>query len=406
MSDTINIKLFNRLPRVGDFAYADGEFDAELYYGKNVVGMVYKVTDYDNLTDAERARHFEENPEWQTAYDNGKKLYEVLVEYKSNVSYSTSDGATIFSSTPWGIIPDNNGGITAAERESIATAVTNAGYAMTAAQVADIPTIANNAIQGLPNSDGTGVQSYVRDYSAYDDNQNDGFKVYPSNSATADWNGKQKTKLIVEHANKIISAYVVDMVDKSGLTIWQELGNPDHIIPQNNTELADLIVALRKIGGRNPWHQVAYPAAYSCYLMEPEAEDLHDQYKKGCWYLPGTADKVRLYIFFRNSRALTPADTGTPTAAFSDEDNAERSPEPTDARKPIYANVLKRAADKGLSCPIEMPSQSNSWSSTEYGNYNAWVVNFGNGNVNYTYYDGFKHNFNVVRPVAAFTFEL
>ena len=135
--------------------------------------------------------------------------------------------------------------------------------------------------------------------------------------------------------------------------------------------------------------------------MEPEADDLHDQYKRGCWYLPGEADKVRLYIFFRNSRALTPADTGTPTAAYSDEDNAERSPEPTEARKPIYANVLKRAADKGLSCPIVMPSQSNSWSSTKYNPY-AWFVNFNDGSAIFNY----KASSYVVRPVVAFTFEL
>ena len=405
MSDTINLKLFNRLPKVGDFAYADGEFDAELYYGKNVVGMVYKVTDYDNLTADERARHFEENTEWQTAYENGQKLYEVLVEYKSNVSYKTYDGATTFSSTPWGIFPSNSGGITAAERESIATAVTNAGYAMTAVQVADIPTIANNTTHGLPKADGTGVQFSVRDFSAYDDNQDDGFMVYPSASSPADWNGKQKTKLIVEHANKILSAYVINMVDANGRTIWDELGNPDHIIPENNTELADLLVALANIGGSPRWRQVAYPAAYSCYLMEPEADDLHDQYKRGCWYLPGEADKIRLYIFFRNSRALTPKDTGTPTAAYSDEDNAERAPEQTEARKPIYANALKRSADKALTCPIAMPTQSDTWSSTEYGGSNVWYINFRDGYVHATTYDS-KNGSLVVRPVAAFTFEL
>jgi hypothetical protein len=137
--------------------------------------------------------------------------------------------------------------------------------------------------------------------------------------------------------------------------------------------------------------------------MEPDMDDLHDQYKKGCWYLPGTADKVRLYIFFRNSRALTPADSGTPIADYSDENNANRAPEPTEARKPIYANALKRSADKGLPCPISMPSQSHSWSSTELsGNY-AWIVYFSNGLV---YYYCTKYTSYVVRPVAAFTFEL
>ena len=407
MSASSTVKLYNRLPKVGDFAYADGQFDAELYFGKNVVGMVYKVTDYDNLTAAERTRHFEEHPEWQTAYENGQKLYAVLVEYKENVSYKTSDEATTFSSTPWGVFSNNANGLTEAERASIATAVTNAGSAMTTAQVSDIPTIVNNSTQGLPNQAGTGTENYVRDYSAYDDNQNDGFKVYPSNSAPADWNGKQKTKLIVEHANKIISAYVGDMVDGNGRTIWQELGNPDHIIPQNNTELADLLVALGNIGGRTQWRQVAYPAAYSCFLMEPDADDLHNQYKRGCWYLPGAADKVRLYIFFRNSRALTPADSGTPTADYSDENNVNREPEPTEARKPIYANVLKRAADKGLTCPIAMPSLSGSWSSSEYDSTAAWAVNFNDGGV---FSGGALYNYKsfsyVVRPVAEFTFEL
>lgn len=403
MANTINIKLFNRLPKCGDFAYADGEFDSELYYGKDVVGWVYKVTEYSKLPSYLRDFYFEEDPRRLELYNQGVKLYEILVENKENVSYKTKNNATTFSSTPWGVYPDNTNGLTADERQAIADEVSAAGYPMTLAQVTDLAALTNYSSSGLVNAQGSGINhNYIIDQNAYDDAQDDGFKVITDNYSHGRWDGKRCTQLIVEHAKRILGNYAVNMKNAAGQTIWEVLGNPDHLIPETPTELADLLVALSNVGGRDQWRQIAYPAAFSCYLFEPAAKDLHPQYARGNWYLPDQGSKGRLYIYFRNSRNLTPADTGTPVAGYSDINNPSRPQESTEARRPHYANMLKRAADKEQPCPITLPSQSNSWSSTESSSNYAWFVNFNSGN---TYANG-KYFSYVVRPVSAFCFEL
>lgn len=333
-------------------------------------------------------------------------MYEVLVENAEDITINSSDTANTFSSFVWGLYPDSaaTNGFTTAEIQPLADAL-----GTTTSQVFDIPALQNCTTKGLTDTNGNNTD-YIRNNNAYDDSQPDGFPQWTGNVATIRFDGKKDTAGIVAHAENIILKYVAEglLTDADGHTIFDYLpAGTDHVIPKTLEELADLCVALGNLGGGDRFRQFAYPAAFACMLYEPKKDGkpisgLSEWYKQKQWYLQGSGDTFRLYVFFRNSRALTPSDSGTPTAEFSDEGNALRPLEPTDARRPTYANLQKRAKDAGLSCPVSNPAQANRWTATEnYANI-SWNCNFNNGR----FYSGSKNDSMRVRPVVAFPFVL
>ncbi len=402
---TVELKLFNRIPKLGDWAYYNGEFDSVLYPGKRVIGWVYKVTPYADLP-TEVLNEYLKNEKISAQYTVGKTMYEVLIENTEEITITSSDNANSFRELPWGIYPQDTGeeGFTSDECKPIAEALS-----ISEMDLKNIPALKDCTRRGMYDEEGNET-AYIKDAHAYDDSQPDGFKVYAANEAPSQWNGLKDTASIVAHANNILEHYVGEglLTDSEGHTIFDYLpAGRTHILPRNNKELADLCVALGNIGGHDRWRQLAYPAAYSCMLYEPELngkpiEGLSEWFSQGHWYLYGSGDMVRLYIFFRNSRALAPADAGTPTAEFSDEDNPLRPLEPTDARRPCYANLQKRAQTAGLSCPVSNPAQTYRWSSTEYSSGYSWYSSFSSGGIsNINKYNRFR-----VRPVVAFPFIL
>ena len=405
-ANTVTLKLFNRLPKLGDWAYYDGEFDSVLYPGKKVVGWVYKVTNYADLP-ASLLQEYLKDERIAKQYNAGKTMYEVLVENAEDITIKSSDTANTFSSFVWGLYPDSaaTNGFTTAEIQPLADAL-----GTTTSQVFDIPALQNCTTKGLTDTNGNNTD-YIRNNNAYDDSQPDGFPQWTGNVATIRFDGKKDTAGIVAHAENILLKYVAEglLTDADGHTIFDYLpAGTDHVIPKTLEELADLCVALGNLGGGNRFRQFAYPAAFACMLYEPKKDGkpisgLSEWYKQKQWYLQGSGDTFRLYVFFRNSRALTPSDSGTPTAEFSDEGNALRPLEPTDARRPTYANLQKRAKDAGLSCPVSNRAQSNRWAATEYNASDSWYCNFGDGYFgNY----GRKCLSMRVRPVVAFPFVL
>ena len=324
-------------------------------------------------------------------------MYEVLVENAEDITITSSDAANTFSSFVWGLCPDSaaTNGFTTAEIQPLADAL-----GTTTSQVFDIPALQNC----------TSSSFNIRDAQAYDDSQPDGFKQWSGNVAPNRYDGKKDTASIVAHAESILQKYVAEglMTDAEGHTIFDYLpAGTDHVIPETTEELADLCVALGNLGGNNRFRQFAYPSAFACMLYEPKKDGkpisgLSEWYKQKQWYLQGSGDTFRLYVFFRNSRALTPSDTGTPTAEFSDEGNPLRPLEPTDARRPTYANLQKRAKDAGLSCPVSNPARAGRWTATENGAYYIWYCSFGGGN-----FDSLSKYLSMrVRPVVAFPFVL
>lgn len=403
---TITLKLFNRLPKLGDWAYYNGEFDSVLYPGKKVVGWVYKVTPYKDLPQS-LLNEYLKDENIAAQYNAGKTMYEVLVENCEDLTITSSDGANSITSFPWGLYPENaaTNGFSTDEIQPVADAL-----GTTTGNVFDIPDLNNCTSVGIKDANGNDTP-YIRDINAYDDSTDDGFPVWTGNVAPNRWDGKKDTAGIVAHANNILEKYVGEGLLKDGdnHTIFDYLpAGRDHVVPESSEELADLCVALGNLGGSNRFRQFAYPAAYACTLYEPKSsgkpiDGLSEQYKQGKWYLQGSGDTMRLYTFFRNSRALTPSDTGTPTAEFSDEDNALRPTEPTDARRPCYANLQKRAKEAKNNCPVSNPAQTYRWAATEYYSFSSWGCTFGDG---YFFGTGYKYYGMRVRPVVAFNFIL
>ncbi|MFW5596652.1 MAG: hypothetical protein ACOCOG_08145, partial [Prevotella sp.] len=405
-ANTVTLKLFNRLPKLGDWAYYDGEFDSVLYPGKKVVGWVYKVTNYADLP-ASLLQEYLKDERIAKQYNAGKTMYEVLVENAEDITITSSDAANSITSFAWGLYPDSaaTNGFSNEEIQPLADAL-----GTTTSQVFDIPDLQNCTTGGLTDADGN-TTSYICDNNAYDDSQPDGFPQWSGNVAPNRFDGKKDTASIVAHAESILLKYVAEglLTDAYGHTIFDYLpAGTDHVIPETLEELSDLCVALGNLGGNNRFRQFAYPAAFVCMLYEPKKDGkpisgLSEWYKQKQWYLQGSGDTFRLYVFFRNSRALTPSDTGTPTAEFSDEGNPLRPLEPTDARRPTYANLQKRAKDAGLSCPVSNPAQANRWAATEYSSSSSWSCNFNNGS-----FHGHLNKYLSmrVRPVVAFPFVL
>ena len=338
---TKQVSFYRRLPEIGDFAYADGTFDNVYDETKDLVGWVYHRT---KESDTE---------------------YKLLVENNGDLSIPDSSGNYI-DGFPWGLYPDSNA--TNGFPTEIGTAITNA-TGLASAFDTDVPNITSVGNPGGANA--------VDDY-YLDDTQEDGYAVIESNRVMSDWNGKNKTDLIVNHAQKIILNYL----DLPLPTTLDELGSmAGELVSANDSQ--------------TKYRQFFYLPAYGCSLYEPPFENLHEQYKKGNWYLPAGADECRLYNFHHNSR-------GRSTSNSVSMDYADEDPD-YPARLPLYANLMKRVKDAGGSTTkIKLHSASYFWTSTEYYSYNTWPVYFGSGNViTYNKYYTFR-----VRAVAAFRFTL
>ena len=178
------------------------------------------------------------------------------------------------------------------------------------------------------------------------------------------------------------------------------LGEP---LPTTTTELADamqrLVNKMTEAGASNAarYQQMYYPHAYACRLYEPTVSKgvLADYYKRGKWSSPSIGTVFRIYNFFYNSCGRVIYEAGGRVSA----DYANEAPQ-TEARTPLFANVLKRMG--GTNKGFTMPANSIYWSSTEYNRINAWYVSFNSGYV----YSNTKVNQFVTRAVAAFTYDV
>ncbi|MCI7451946.1 MAG: hypothetical protein MSB11_03005, partial [Prevotella sp.] len=359
LTDTKGVGFYNRIPRVGDFAYSDGSFDNELDTSKTCVGFVFKS---DKLSDS-------------------KLLLRVYAA--ENVPYVSDDKTINTTGIPWGIFPGN-------DSNSIGQNVINEiNAAVGVGDISDIADLPNNGNLDLYYTDENGKQKSTNSITvkSYQDvTTEDGYKAINARSVLNDFDGKSNTAAIVRWANNVISLYL----DESYPKTLKELSN----------RMAELVKKKTDEGATYPdnWKQVYYPAAYGCYLYEPSISGtatLNEQYKKGNWYLPSEGELARVYNFFGNSK-------GWKNNTAASIDYANEHPE-SEATTPIFANLLKRAKDKSAACPVAMMSQSaNYWASTEFNRVGAWlVISYGGGA-----YGGGKSDSLAVRAAVAFTFSL
>lgn len=358
------VGFYNRIPRVGDFAYSDGSFDDELDTSRTCVGVVFKS---EKLSDSQ---------------------IQLRVYSAENVFYASDDKTINSSIVPWGIFPvaDNPDFLQYTVGQDVLDEI---GTAAGVGDICDIADLPNGYIRELYNTDENGelkedgkitVESYQ------DATTDDGYKVLNQKSRLNEFDGKSNTAAIVRWANNVISLYL----DESYPKTIQELSNRMAALVKKKTDDGDTYP--------KNWKQLYYPAAYGCYLYEPSVSGnatLDEQYKKGCWYLPSEGELARVYNFFGNSR-------GWQNNTAASIDYANERPE-SEAVTPLFANLLKRAKDKSAVCPVAMMSPSMSyWTSTEGSSGFAWHVYHYNGETN----SARKYFSYTVRAAVAFTFNL
>ena len=359
------VGFYNRIPKLGDFAYFDGSFDDEYDQSKTLVGAVTKVSQVD------------------------EDEYDVEVYAKENAALVSSDGTYNTSSPPWGIYPDSGGtnGFPASVYNEIASECE-------VSSVIDTP-VPNTTTSGIPNADGTSVDyRYVRD-SFLDASKDDGYADITATGCAARFDGKTETAQIVGLARTVIERYLME----------QYPNVEDIKIPTTRTELADALVAIvtANSGATSParYRQMFFPAAFDAFLYEPsvaEGEELDEQYQKTNWHLPAEGTLCRIYNFFYNSCNRVTYDNGGRIST----DYADEAPE-SEALTPLFANLLLRIRRVTNTNPFTMPTNSGYWSSTEYNTLNAWNVNFTTG---YVHGSNKYSTGSVVRPVAVFRFHL
>ena len=358
------VGFYNRIPKLGDFAYFDGSFDNELDMSKTLAGCVTKVTKVDNSN------------------------YDCEVYAKENVVVKSTDGTINTDSLPWGIYPDSGG------TNGFPSTVTNEIASMASLSSAvDLPLL-NLTASGIPNAAGTSTDYRYVDGSFLDASKDDGYAEIANNGAAKDFDGVGDGAIIKSHADAINTLYLQEKYPNVG----------DIKIPGSLTELADAMVALvaqnSSATSPNRYRQMFYPAPYAAMLYQPEVaegEVLDSQYAKGNWHLPACGSLCRIYNFYLNScNRVTYANGGRINVSYADE-----NPE-SEAKTPLFANLLKRIRAVTQTNPFTFQTNSLYWSSTESGQNTAWLVNFSNGYVS-NYY---KYNSPVVRPVAVFRFTL
>lgn len=355
-----SVGFYNRIPKVGDFAYSDGSFDDELDTTKKCVGFVFKS---DKISD-------------------NQVLLRVYAA--DNVLFVSDDGTLNQSSIQWGIYPTSSD----MSLHIGSDAINEINTAVGCPDICDVTDLPNNSNRSLyeTKEDGSVVETgYIKPSSYHDPDKNDGYKEIAAGSALNDFNGKKNTDAIVNWANNVIEKYL------------------DEPYPRTMKELANAMAALVEkktddgVTYPIPWRQLYYPAAYGCYLYEPSVSDvvLDAQYRQGNWYLPSEGELARVYNFFGNSKGWK--DGGSVSVDYANESPG------SEAVTPLFSNLLKRAKDKNAVCPIAMMlSSAFYWSSSEYSRHRAWYVHSGTGGTGYTS----KYDSMYVRAAVAFTFNL
>ncbi len=366
------VGLFDRLPRRGDFAFADGTFDDDVHIGTTIVGYVIKVT-------------------------------EVSGTYTVDVMSAEEVGSWV-----WGVSTDGTNGIPSDMRTAVSSQ--SGGISLTDFNTADGQNDLASAIKTRNMTDRAKaiINGWLKN-------------LWDSIDLTAPAYDDQQTyavgRTVTYEDNIYLCKAAVEEAEAFDGTKWASIGAADltkmqfakqmaaaTALPQSRTELntmMDALVALESaLGASNTgrFRQLFYPTAYECHLYEPatyDGETLNGQYAKTKWMGPACGILKLIYGFWHASRNKT--NNASPSSAYANEDNTAAN-----ADYPLMANVIKRYADAGLNTAVlKLGSNSGYWSVTEGNGTTAWAVYFSNGNVSFNNY---KYLALVVRPVAAFTY--
>lgn len=444
LSTDFQVGFYRRIPKIGDFAYADGTFDDQYLKYKTLVGIVYKMDEMWQGDDETEPTIFTGYQKPTETFKSTRKLvgYQISVDAKEDVLYVSTDRSINTSRAAWGLYSsDDNDGLSGLQSEiSAATGITN---------LFDLDSITNITVHGW--SGGT-HRDYLTTNIYLDSDEDDGFKDWNGAvGSVTDWRGKQQTQAIVRHASQIIKAYLLSGENASVNTYYTDTAGNGHELTELPTTVEELANAMEILQQANnnldKYQQLLYPAAFGCYLYEPqvqEGEMLDPQYAAHNWYLPACGELYRQYSFFAKSRTgglhetsqegqgTTPASSVIDNMIMSALDSSESneiklhvSPSHVEhsnytraelaainsyfhslveADKPIYSMLLWRILVANGAAPFSQHIAGYHWASTECVANNSWYMSFYNGLTSYA--GGDKCRTHCVRPAVAYQFFL
>jgi hypothetical protein len=331
VSATWHIGAFMRLPERGDFAYADGTFDDEVVGGKTIVGMALTTSSID---DAE-------------LNVIGKSVEVCSMKYPRITS---TDGTIDTISTYWGVYQGTG--------------------------TSQIP------------------QAFVQEVAAASGNVD--LVTTPTPYSASDLNSKLNHNNIMALANAVINGYLETMWRNTDLSNYQGsvtqseysamlrtkmLANAGKL-PTTPSELGDMMeafaVKMRVDGNSEPnrFQQFFFPRIYACSVYEPivnEGETLHQAYRSGSWYMMAMGH-LKLTSRF-NHASRNKVNGAIISSQYANEDNTV-----ADEDYPLFANMLKRLEDAGVSTTIFEQFDNSYHFSTNKGfyNYSIYILSFGN----------------------------
>ena len=399
------IEIWNRPAQVGDLVYADGTFGSAKSWDeeKTPIGICFYVPPRDSSG----------NVLTKFADPNDKQLRlmvaleEARVNINGGLTSSLQWGAQIQES---GNGDDWNAKYALYDLDSEGNRVNLTSATTKVPNVYDISAVRNLTSRGLDNvyidpdpSTNPNGESDYRDLNTTDGLLNGSFKCVTPDMAIGDGfayneinmsfdsigertlnadlaklagsgykendivnSGYAKTLKIIAHRNNLLNN---DIIGADGEVIYQGGSFPLPSASGSVSEmraLGTLIDQLRtwasQSGGLNDpypskWQQLAYPFVSACYAYQPtksllDGEVLADKFKSHNWFAPTEGHLARICWY---------AKYGT-KGGF---------------------DAFKDARDKGLLGNLPTTS-SGHWSVTEYGSYDAWYVDFGNGGTSRT----------------------
>ena len=385
-------------PKIGDFAYANGDFSDKAWLGNTLAGIVFKI---------------EDKPEWKDIYVWAVENAEIPISEFGNTSRTAS--------LPWGVYKSGENDPSwsnATLQQMLDTIATNNGGTpvfTTVSQLYDKVTGFYITSSGFgSNNSNNWVNSYTE--------ESDGqliFKEAAANTACADWDGKTKTQAMVNLANRIGRYLVLPCLQRTG--DWREDIPQSGDIFDNVSDLGRAMHLWRNINDPDIWvnatqniennrsDQCLYPAAYACYLYTPKTQSWeikHPQYRAKNWWLPSVAQECRVYwyLYLSQGKSFTLGSYPDFIANYdADTDNAINK-QVSEAAIPVFSNIAKRYSDAGTEGmgSVVIPS-SFCWCSAEFSSASSWFLYWYNGTLSIGT-SNYKSSRHVSRAVVAFRY--
>lgn len=398
LQKSADLYFYSVEPKIGDFAYANGDFSDKAWLGNTLAGVVFKI---------------EDRPAYKDVY--------VWANEDAKVPISEFGNTGLVNQQPWGIYKngENDPSWPATTLQSMldTMAVNNGGTPVFNATT-ELYEKATGSYAGKPGFGSNNSNDWLQSYTEEVDGQNV-FKEDAAGTAIEDWAGKAKTQAMVNLANRIGRHLVLPCLQRTHQ--WTDSVPQTGDIFDNVSDLGRAMYLWRNINDADVWvnanqgdkkrsDQCLYPAAYACYLYTPKTqgwEIKHSAYEVKNWWLPTAAEQCRVYwyLYLSQGKSTTLGGYAQFIDNYNDEtDNAINTVPEADI--PVFSNIAHRydVAGIGSMGAISIPS-SYCWCSSEYNSTNSWGLYWYSGNLDsYNYFNNIKSNRHVTRAVVAFRY--